>query len=269
MTLGVAEREGLRPVLERGAFGEVSHADRVWLLTDPQCPPAYLRWVTGQMDFTPAERRLAWAHPMLLKSYTFGALQKLVTTANDKIQLGLAANPSLPQRWLEWLAGSIDLRVRQCIDGKLAPDFVYTIVGLGMNRDLTGYSSEPGPTGWQAQVSRIIQGPMMERVARCGPILRYLVARHPDCPPGLFETLAKDPYAGVRIGVAQNVNAPRSVLTSMVSDQQDILFALAENPSTPVPSLQVLATNSHVRLAQYARANLNKQAAQAALKDLK
>ncbi|WP_152650536.1 hypothetical protein [Demequina aurantiaca] len=135
-----------------------------------------------------------------------------------------------------------------------------------------GFSYAPGasPDVLEASSENIPRERLLELGASSNKVVREAVGRREDCPLGLLVTLAHDHVVPVRVAVAANPIASRTVMAYLSADRSaDVLEGLLTNPNLPADLLGELAFHkkSSVRKRAAARLNAPDQAS-AAMEDV-
>ena len=90
------------------------------------------------------------------------------------------------------------------------------------------------------------------------PVVRIVVAQHPNTPPATLTALAADTDDWVRESVAANPHTPPDTLTRLAADPFLVVgAAVAENPNTPAGTLNVLADDPEWEVRESVVSNPN------------
>ncbi|WP_152649753.1 hypothetical protein [Demequina oxidasica] len=123
-----------------------------------------------------------------------------------------------------------------------------------------GFSYAPGasPEVLEATSGQLTRERLLELGASSNKLVREAVAGRADCPLGMLVTLAHDHAAPVRVAVAANPIASRTVMAYLSADRSpDVLISLLTNPNLSPDLLEDLSLHrrSSVRSAAASRLN--------------
>ncbi|MBF2066691.1 MAG: hypothetical protein IGS39_20080 [Calothrix sp. C42_A2020_038] len=159
-------------------------------------------------------------------------------TFRQQIHQKLAKNPNTPLAVIQKLLEEGDKKVKQAIATR-ADLPIDIIVKLALDYRLHIMNSLAQNTSISAKV--------LHELANHGELrVRQMVARHPNTPQALLIDAAKSPE--LRQYIAANPSASPDLLNQLIEDNQnqEVLEAVASNPSTPAFVLKRIAqTRSH------------------------
>ena len=228
---------------------EASSSLLIRLLKSKQCPEAFLVW--------------AASHP------------------EEKVQLAVAMNPSLPQRAIDPLKASANPRVREAAEatelGDLTPEKAEQAFVQALAKRIAQLDREAFTEAWKKKDIGLAQWPLLTLGMKLELIgwqltsefavteilelfakepasrFRRQVADNRNTPPALLDTLSKDVDAEVREAVASNPAILINTLALLALDpDSNVRRAVAKNTNTPIHVLETLAGD----LAQEVRAEV-------------
>lgn len=123
-----------------------------------------------------------------------------------------------------------------------------------------GFNYAPGasPEVAEASADAITRERLVELGASHNKMVREIVAARADCPLGLLVTFAHDHVVSVRVAVASNPIALRSVMAYLSADRAiEVVEALIGNPSLPPEILNEIAFHRKGRVRDVAAIRLN------------
>jgi hypothetical protein len=141
------------------------------------------------------------------------------------------------------IAGSRDAAIRRAALTSPSP------ATSGLRRLIARAAGTPDGVTLGAEPSPDIAPEELERLARGGPYMRHLAARHPNTSPETLARLAADPDTFIRVRIARNPSTPPEILNVFARSETEALrIAVARNPATPGDLLALLMTDAAGRV---------------------
>jgi hypothetical protein len=225
------------------------------VLKSPTCPEALMGW---------AARNGTVEHQLALTMNPAATLEILETLAALKGEVGVAARAHVrypkPSRLAKDASGQFIKAVKSSL-ASLEPNDAASLWRRGLIGPAQWLYLSAGSRAAVIGLPDSLEGGSWPSSSRC-----IALAKSKLCPPELFEFLAKHPdrvtdaywwkeqrsAERVRMAVACNPNAPRSLLEALAAHQEvEVRQAVARNPMVPDRLLEALATDRHwsVRVA--------------------
>jgi hypothetical protein len=186
------------------------------------------------------------------KSFPALAFSKLMPV--KKLRPQIAKHPRTPTALLEILAQDEDPAVRKAVtSNSKAPVAILQLLRKDED-DTTAYDALYALE--RAAASSTTPSDLEQLAGDEDGGVRLAVAENLDAPPAVLERLADDKDRGVRIAVLKNPNTPPAALERFAADDDDRLRRLAaRHPNTPPAVLERLASDEDSGLRYAAGAN--------------
>ena len=196
------------------------------ILTNPNTPPEVLERLFNEGDYGSA------SNPSIPIKY----LEQCATSINDWMRISAVRNPKTPSHLLEILSHDEDL----VADVAENPNISITLLGK-----LAAHKAEGVRGGVAENPSAPVD--ILEQLVRDKSVyVRVFVAENPNIPVALIEQLAKDSSMQVREVIAGRSELSKAILEGLVDDSsRKIRVIIAGRKGLPTKVLEQLAQDKH------------------------